>query len=51
VLGRPWLKNDKVSHNWGTNLITTKCNGTIKAIVGIKNLDHNTKTPSNIPLL
>jgi hypothetical protein len=51
LLGRPWLKNDKVSHDWGTNLITTKCNGTIKSIVGTKKLDHNTKTPLNIPLL
>jgi hypothetical protein len=37
LLSRPWLKNDKVSHDWGTNLITTKCNGTIKTIVDTKN--------------
>ncbi len=37
--------------DWGTNLITTKCNGTIKTIVGTKKLDDNMKTPLNIPLL
>lgn len=51
LLGRPQLKNEKVSHDWGTNLITRKCNGTIKIIVGTKKLDQNTKTPLNIPLL
>ncbi len=45
------MKNEKVSHDWGTNLITTKCNGTIKIIVGTKKLHQNTKTPLNIPLL
>jgi hypothetical protein len=22
LLGRPWLRNAKVSHNWGTNIVT-----------------------------
>jgi hypothetical protein len=51
LLGRPWLKTDKVSHDWATNLITTKCNGIIKTIVGTKRLDDDTKLPLNIPLI
>ncbi len=29
LLGRPWLRNVKVIHDWGKNLITIKNNGVI----------------------
>ncbi len=30
LLGRPWLKNAKVTHDWGNNVIIIQSNGTIK---------------------
>jgi hypothetical protein len=32
LLERPWLKNAKVAHDWGNNIITIEGNGTIRTI-------------------
>jgi hypothetical protein len=32
LIGRPWLKNAKVKHDWGNNVITNEGNGTIKTM-------------------
>jgi hypothetical protein len=29
LLGRPWLKDAKVAHDWGSDIITIQGNGTI----------------------
>jgi hypothetical protein len=32
LLGKPWLKDAKVAHDWGSNIVTIQGNGTIKTI-------------------
>jgi hypothetical protein len=32
-LGRPWLKDAKVAHDWGSNIVTIQGNGTIRTII------------------
>jgi hypothetical protein len=29
LLGRPWLKDAKVAHDWGSNIVTIQGNGTV----------------------
>jgi len=43
LLGRPWLQDVKVMHDWGNNLISIKGNGIVHTIVITKHLDSNTK--------
>lgn len=43
LLDRPWLKDAKVSHDWGTNLITKEENGIVISIVVTKRLDGTIK--------
>ncbi len=33
LLGRPWLRDAKVTHDWGNNVITVQGNGTIRTIL------------------
>ncbi len=33
LLGKPWLKNTKVSHDWGTNFSIIESNGIVITIV------------------
>ncbi len=33
LLGRPWLRDAKVAHDWGRNIITIQGNGTIKTSI------------------
>jgi hypothetical protein len=33
LFGRPWLKDVKITHYWGNNMITIQGNGTIQTIV------------------
>jgi hypothetical protein len=42
-IGRPWLRNAKVIHDWGENLITIKGNEVIQMISATKHLDPYTK--------
>jgi hypothetical protein len=43
LLGRPWLQDAKVTHDWGNNLISIEVNHIFHTIVVIKHLDNNTK--------
>jgi hypothetical protein len=43
LLGRPWLHNACVTHDWGNNLITIEGNGIMRTIAMTKHLDINTK--------
>jgi hypothetical protein len=43
LLGRPWLKDAKVAHDWGSNTITIQRNGTIKTITITKHLGGEVK--------
>jgi hypothetical protein len=45
LLGRPWLKDAKVTHDQGNNLIIVQGNGTVKIISINKKLKAKTKTP------
>ncbi len=33
LLGRPWLRDVKVAHDWGSNIVTIQRNGTIRTIM------------------
>jgi hypothetical protein len=43
LLGRPWLKDAKVTNDWGNNIITIHGNGTITTISMTKNLGSKVK--------
>jgi hypothetical protein len=43
LLGCPWLRDAKVSHNWGTNIVTIQGTGTIITILVTKKLGVQTK--------
>jgi hypothetical protein len=38
LLGRPWLRDAKMAHDWGSNIITIQGNGKIKTITITKHL-------------
>ncbi len=38
LFGRPWLKDVKVAHDWGSNIVTIQGNGTIRTITITKHL-------------
>ncbi len=38
LLGRPWLKDAKMTHDWGNNTVTIQGNGIIKTITITKHL-------------
>jgi len=43
--GKPWLKDAKVAHYWGSNIVTIQGNGTIKTIIVTKHLGGEVKRP------
>ncbi len=43
LLGRPWLKDAKVKHDWGNNVIVVQGNGIIKTISINRKLGAKTK--------
>ncbi len=45
LLGRLWLINAKVTHDWGNNVITIEGNGTVKTILVNRKLGVETKRP------
>jgi hypothetical protein len=45
LLGRPWLKDAKVTHDWGNNVITIQGNGTIRTISINKKLGAQARRP------
>ncbi len=38
LLGRPWLRDVKVAHDWGNNIVTIQGNGTVRIIIITKHL-------------
>ncbi len=48
LLGRPWLKDAKVTHNWGNNVIIVQSNRRVRTISVNRKLGVKTKRP---PLL
>jgi len=45
LLGRPWLKDAKMTHNWGNNIVTIQGNGIIKIIIITKHLGGEVRIP------
>jgi hypothetical protein len=45
LLGRPWLKDAKVTHDWGNNVIIVHGNGIARTILVNKKLGTKTKKP------
>jgi hypothetical protein len=45
LLGCPWLRDAKISHDWGTNIVTIQGKNTVKTILVIKKLGVQTKRP------
>jgi len=45
LLGRPWLRNAKVTHVWGNNVITIQHNGIIRTILVNRKLGAKTRRP------
>jgi hypothetical protein len=45
LLGRPWLIDAKVTHDWGNNVITIQGNGIIKTISVNKKIGVETRWP------
>jgi hypothetical protein len=43
--GRPWLKDAKVTHDWGNNLIIVQGNGIIRTILVNGKLGTETRRP------
>ncbi len=38
LLGTPWLRDVKMTHDWGSNIVTMQGNGIIKTIIVTKHL-------------
>jgi hypothetical protein len=45
LLGRPWLRDAKMAHDWGNNTITIQGNGTVITIIVTKHLGGEVKRP------
>jgi hypothetical protein len=45
LLGRPWLRDAKVAHDWGRNIVTIQGNGTIKTSIITKHLGGEVRKP------
>ncbi len=47
LLGCPWLRYAKVSHDWETNIVTIQGTDTIKTMLVTKKLGVQTKIPKD----
>jgi len=45
LLRGPWLRDVKISHDWGTNIIAIQGNGIVKTIAVPKHMSSQTKCP------
>ncbi len=45
LLVRPWLKDVKMAHDWGSNIITIQGNGTVRTITVTKHLRSEVRKP------
>jgi hypothetical protein len=49
LLGRPWLKDAKMTHDWGSNIVSIQGNGIIKIITITKHLGGKVRRPEVLP--
>ncbi len=45
LLGRPWLRDAKMAHDLGSNIVTIQGNGTVKTITVTKQLGGEVRRP------
>ncbi len=45
LLGRPWLREVKVAHDWGSNTVTIQGDGTVRTITITKHLGSEIRRP------
>ncbi len=45
LLGRPWLRDAKVAHDWGSNIVTIQGNGIVQTITITKHLRSEVRRP------
>ncbi len=45
LLGRPWLKDAKMAHDWGSNIVTIQGNGIARTIIVIKHFGGEARKP------
>jgi hypothetical protein len=45
MLGRPWLRDAIIAHDWGNNIMTIQGNGMVRTIVVTKHLGTKVKQP------
>jgi hypothetical protein len=45
LLGRPWLRDHKVTHDWGSNIVTIQGNGMARTITITKHLGGEVRRP------
>jgi hypothetical protein len=45
LLGRPWLRDAKVAHDWGSNIVTIQGNGIVRTIIVTKHLGSEVRRP------
>jgi hypothetical protein len=43
LLKKPWLRDAKVAHDWGNNIMAIQGNGTVRTIVLTKHLEVKAK--------
>jgi hypothetical protein len=45
LLGRPWLKDVEVAHDWGSIIVTIQGNGMVRTIIVTKHLGGEVRRP------
>jgi hypothetical protein len=45
LLGKPWLRDVKVAHDWGSNIVTIQGNGIVKTIIITNHLEGEVRRP------
>ncbi len=45
LLRRPWLRDAKMAHYWGSNIVTIQGNGIVKTIITTKHLEGEVRRP------
>jgi len=48
LLGRPWLRDVKMAHDWGSNIVIIQGNGTIRTIIVTKHLGSEIRKPEGL---
>ncbi len=45
LLGRPWLRDVKMAHDWGSKIVLIQGNGTVKTIIVTQHLGNEVRRP------